>query len=256
MESRSDRRRLSKGASRQRILIWLAAVSGVFFIYLFFFGVSAWFVIVEGRRLAGQDDPSLWITPVALTDLSTSAPAQKLSYLGYEFEVPWDDLDEQKTIHVHDWQLIVFRSGNSIVFYTSPPDEFVNSFFKQDSGRESALARSYVDDYHFIDAALESTPGQIGLFTPVKHAARVIFLLLIKSIVMGANHDESGVFLIQTKDFHGFQYGNPASHPPEIQADLFSDKVHLHFVFPNKKNAGFISQPEINRVIQSVHAVQ
>src|SRR5271167_947648 len=110
MESRSDRRRLSKGASRQRILIWLAAVSGVFFIYLFFFGVSAWFVIVEGRRLAGQDDPSLWITPVALTDLSMSAPAQKLFYLGYEFEVPWDDLDEKKTIHVHDWQLIVFRS--------------------------------------------------------------------------------------------------------------------------------------------------
>ncbi|MGB8411191.1 MAG: hypothetical protein WCE23_00040 [Candidatus Binatus sp.] len=235
---------------RRRILTWCGIVLSVVFIYLYIFGVSAWFGIIEGRNLSGKDDPSLWETPVALKDLSISkAPGRKLSYLGYEFEVPWDDLDEQKTKLVRSWQVIAFHSGKSILFYTSPP-----------SDAERELNRLYGDatvpsGYFLNRAVLEATPGDIGLLTPRGAAARTIVLLLIKSIQVSANEGESGIFLIETKDFHGFQYGNPASRPPQIEADLFADKVHLHFVFPERKHAGFISQAEINRVIQSVRPV-
>jgi len=94
--------RLSRGwlplftPRRRRILIWCGIVFGIVFIYLSVFGVAAWFVL-NGRSLAGKD-PALGKTQVALKDLSTStAPGRKLSYFGYEFDVPWDDLDEQKT---------------------------------------------------------------------------------------------------------------------------------------------------------------
>ena len=36
--------------------------------------------------------------PTELKDVSTSRlPEEKLSYFGYEFEVPWSDLDESQT---------------------------------------------------------------------------------------------------------------------------------------------------------------
>ncbi len=46
-------------------------------------------------------------TPAPLTDLSISnVRTQEVSYFGYEFELPWDDVDEQKSkttgsIHVN-----------------------------------------------------------------------------------------------------------------------------------------------------------
>jgi hypothetical protein len=79
--------------------------------------------------------------------------------------------------------------------------------------------------------------------------------LLFKSIETRANGGGSGIFLIQTNGFRGFQYGDPASHPPEVQVDLFSDQAHLHFVFSQKKNTVGISQAEINRVIQTVRPI-
>src|ERR1039458_2483992 len=96
--------------------------------------------------------------------------------------------------------------------------------------------------------ALRSRPPlAISVYSRPRGAAvRTIILLVMISTQVSANDGESGIFLIQTKDFRGFQYGNPASRLPQIQADLFADKAHLHFVFPEKKCAGFISQPEIN----------
>jgi hypothetical protein len=42
--------------------------------------------------------PVARIVPTELKDHSVSqSPGTKLTYLGYEFEVPWNDLDETKT---------------------------------------------------------------------------------------------------------------------------------------------------------------
>ena len=55
-------------------------------------------------------------TRVALPDLSVSSvPHKTVAYFGYEFELPWDDVDEQKsrtaeTVHVH---VTPFHSGNA-----------------------------------------------------------------------------------------------------------------------------------------------
>jgi hypothetical protein len=64
---------------------------------------------------------------------------------------------------------------------------------------------------------------------------------------------ESGIYLIRTKNFQGFQYGNPQARPSEIVDELFSDRARLEFNFPCK--GGCVSQAEINRVIQSAQIV-
>jgi hypothetical protein len=235
---------------------------GVVFCALVFistFGFSFWFVLVEGRNLGGgKPDPAMRKTPVALKDLSVStAPGRKLSYLGYQFEVPWNDLDEQKTKLVRSWQLVSFQSGKSIIFYTASPDGLLNTV-SATTGRDSkALKRFYgaASDYAFTRAMLETTPDDIRLLTPRGEAARKISLLLLKSFDLTAKHGGSGIFVIQTSDFRGFQYGDPASHPPEVRVDLYSDKVQLHFVFPQKEGSVDISQAEINRVIQTVRPI-
>jgi hypothetical protein len=245
----------------RRALIWLGVALG-FFIYIDIFGVSVLFVLVWGRTLGDKPDPNLWKVPVALKDLAIStAPGTKLSYFGYEFEAPWNDLDEQRTRRVRAWQLIGFHSGKSIIFYTSGPNEFVNEVFGKNTVDKKSLARLFGDQtvqsgYAFQRAALDATPGQIGLLTPRWRAARTIFLLVLKSVFVGAYSGGSGVLLVQTKDFRGFQYGDPAGHPSAIEVDLFGSKNRLHFVFPDKKDSGGISQAEINRVVQSVRPVQ
>ena len=215
-----------------------------------------------GRNLGGKPDPADWEIPVPLKNLSVSTtPGRKLSYFGYDFEAPWNDLDEQKTRAVRDWQFIEFHSGKRIIFYTSAPDEFVNGVFGKNTFDKKSLARLYGEetvrsDYAFERATLETTPGQIGLLTPRWDAARTIVLLVFKSIYVHANSAQSGIFLLHTKNFGGFQYGDPASHPRAIELDLFGSKNRLHFVFPNKTGSGGISQAEINRVVQSVRPVQ
>jgi hypothetical protein len=233
---------------RRRFWIWCAIAFSVAGVYLQFFGVATWFVVVKGRNLAGKD-PALWKTPVALQDLSiSSAPGRKVSYLGYEFDLPWNDLDEKKTRLYKGWQSIAFHSGKSIVFAALPP-----------SASETELSRLYGNetkesDYAFVRATLETTPGEIGLFTPKGAAMRGITRLMLKSIDVVANSGQSGIFLIQNKNFRGFQYGNPDSRQGEIVDDLFADKGRLHFMFCDKKRGG-ISQAEINRVMQSVRPV-
>jgi hypothetical protein len=253
----------NRAPGRPLILIGCGVAAVVILIYLYVFGVGAWFVLVKGRTLTTKDEPSLWKTPVALKDLSiSSGPGTKLSYFGYEFEVPWNDLDQQNTKRVGTSQEIAFHSGKTIWFLTFPPDRFVNSLLALGQGRfdRTGLDQRYGDeamqsDYSFYRSMYETTPGEIGLFTPRGEADRRISLLLLKSFQVDANNGQTGIFLIENRDFRGFQYGNPQKHPSEIIDELFGDKARLHFAFRDKKGGAGISQAEINRVIQSARPV-
>lgn len=80
--------------------------------------------------------------------------------------------------------------------------------------------------------------------------ARDFLRLTFKSVVVDCGR--SGIFLIQVRDFRGFQYGDPKTGQREIVDDLFSEKGKVEFRFVQKANVPKFSQAEINRVIQSV----
>jgi hypothetical protein len=55
----------------------------------------------------------------------------------------------------------------------------------------------------------------------------------------------------------GFQQGNPQSRPHGIVVSPYSEKGNVEMIFTQKdyrKSVG-ITQPEINRVVRSLHAV-
>jgi hypothetical protein len=241
----------------RRILILFVVTA----LYLWFFGVQT-AIVLEEHYFAWKS-PSMWAVPVELADTSASeSPGRKLSYFGCEFEVPWNDLDEQKTRFTGKSQSIVFRSGKQIALAGSPANERVTFYLdkKPDLATLGKLFNVYADetwrsDYAFTRAVLETTPGSTSIFSSRKEAVRSMMLLLFKPAM--SRDAESGIYFIRTKNFEGFQYGNPQARPSEIVDELFSDNARLEFTFPGRRNGSTDcpSQAEINRVIQSARIV-
>ncbi|HLW71500.1 MAG TPA: hypothetical protein VKS22_12860 [Candidatus Binataceae bacterium] len=206
-----------------------------------------------------RHDPALWEIPTALQDSSRpSAPGETLSYLGYEFDVPRDALDPQRTRVAGSLVMICLRTGMTIFISKHPTGEFVHTPRSQSHRVRFKLLLAWGheasrSDYALVRAALGTTPADICLFNPIA-ANHGTALLLMKSTLLGVMpRAESGIFFLQTKYFRGFQYGEPRSRPSEIDDYLFGREDNLHFIFRNRRRE--ISQAEINRVIQSVRMV-
>src|SRR5712692_2855972 len=129
---------------RGKILSALAIAGGFCIIYLWFFGIATMFALEA--RYVGWKMPVVKTTPIELTDKSISRAAiRKLTYFGYEFEVPWD-VDEKRTRLVGKVQLIALRSGNAILFSRMPPGEFVKTFSSSSGIGANDLKKLYGED--------------------------------------------------------------------------------------------------------------
>lgn len=210
--------------------------------------------------------PVAKIVPTELKDHSVSqSPGTKLSYLGYEFEVPWNDLDGTKTeLYPKDKPektrvVLVFRSGLRLMLTAVRPREFAQlwatDFKIQPRGVDILFGPgSSTSDYVFVRNVYEYTPDKMHYWSlsPGQHA-REQMVLLIKSI-MPAKAAETGIFYVQNLDYKGFQQGNPEIRQDRLVLDLYSDESHFELMFLQKDyhNATGVTQAEINRVIQSV----
>jgi hypothetical protein len=210
--------------------------------------------------------PAARVVPTDLKDLSVSqAPGMKLSYLGYEFEVPWTDLDESKTqLYPKDnpdkkMAFLFFRSGLRLVVKTVPPREWAH-YFATDwklspqqvdafMGREAAKS-----DYIFIKNIYAFTPNSMHYWalSPRLHY-REQMLLLIKSIVP-SKPAETGIFNVQDQSRKGFQQGDPRVRQDTLVLNLYSDddSVEITFLQKDYQSPAGVTQPEINRVVQSL----
>jgi hypothetical protein len=227
--------------------------------YCWLFGfqtMSAVLVRYEYRKL-----PEVAKTPIALADLSiSSVEHKKVTCFGYEFELPWDDVDEPKDKTTGQIHVAAFRSGNAFWFSTFPPKSFVNEVMKTAKLDPQGFRQLYGDaafesDYGFHKIMLQMTPSEITPLVSRRQAAAGAMLLLIKAISMP--RADSGIFSIQTPDSQGFQFQSPQSRPFKITDELYSNDGGVDVMFFQKAggSAPGISQAEINRVIQSIHKV-
>jgi hypothetical protein len=252
-----SKRALSKRHRNRLVWVNVLLVAGV---CVWYFGAAALFVVET--RYVGWKFPAVRKAPVELTDLSVSpAMGQKLSYFGYEFEVPWDDLDEGKTKQIGAIQLIVFRSGNAILFSRMAPREFVETFLAntkidRNNFRKLCGDGALESDYSLKRLILEVTPGQINLMTPRPEAARGAMLLVMKGVMIPRG-GESGIFRVRSGNFQGFQFGDPLSRPKAMSVEIFGEEGGLSFIFAQKeKAAGLgIAQGEMNRVVQTARKI-
>jgi hypothetical protein len=206
----------------------------------------------------GRNVPLVKAVPVELKDFSiATAAGAELSYFGYAFEIPWDDLDASASKTVGTKQVIAFRSHMAMLISSLPPRNFVESVAKV-AGGDEILRRNYGDsdvasDYNFTRAMLNSTPRSVSPFGSREAGARTSKLLLIKAVAV-PSPGSSGTYLIRAPAFQGFQYGNPQSSPHKIILDLFDDKGGIEFVLAcfGKCSVSPISQSDINRISQTV----
>jgi hypothetical protein len=239
-----------------RLLVWIG-IAVTLGAYVWTFGSQTVLTLIA--RYKCRDIPAAGKTPVALPDLSVSSVRHKtVAYFGYEFELPWDDVDEQKsrmaeTVHVH---VTAFHSGNALWFSTFPARDFVKNVvemtkltpeqFRQVYGEEA-----FESDLGFVRTMLQVTPRDMSPFMSKKQAGASTVLLLIK--VLAVSEADSGIFAIRTPDFQGFQFGNPQSRPSRIREDLYANDGGIEFIFFRGRGmAPNVSQAELNRTLQSV----
>lgn len=189
----------------------------------------------------------------------SQSSGKKLSYFGYEFEVPWNDIDEAKSKVIGgNKAIIAFQSGNVLSVWSGSPREFVNTVLSsgkidRDSYRQIYGDEALQSDYAFHRIMLRTTPDAITPFISKRDAVSRTMLLLTKGI-SAPRGAESGVFAVRAGEFSGFQYGRPLNPPGGLSVELFADSGSLDFIFIQKVNGSqVISQPDINLILHTLH---
>ena len=242
-----------------RVLIALLVVLFLCGAYVWFFGFQT-LVLLEARYLTRKAS-AVSLAPAQLTDSSVSrSPGKKLSYFGYEFEVPWTDVDESKSGPIPDTNkaMIVFKSGNSLSVWHGSPRAFLNQVLSNDKIDQNTLRRIVGDealqsDFALYRTILQMTPDKMTPFEPPSAAANQALLLLVKGFCMPPGA-ESGIFSVSAGEFSGFQFGRPQNSSGEVSVRLFSPASSLNFIFAHPASGStVISQADINRILHTLH---
>jgi len=156
------------------------------------FIAAEWVVpVVMSIDTARKPPRNARLVPVDLQDLTISqAPGRKLSYFGYEFEIPWNDLDETKTEVHGDMVVLSFHSGLKMMVGASPAKLWVNGLASSWHVSQARLQLSFGaetmrSDYNFKKMPYSFTPEQMHLWalSPRVHY-REFMLLNLKSVVL------------------------------------------------------------------------
>jgi hypothetical protein len=244
----------------RRILIVLAITLLVGFV-----GVE-WIAPVALSYYGAKKAPAVVrVLPTELKDQGVSqAPGLRLSYVGYNFEVPWNDLDETQTkLSPKDKPtrvVLVFRSGLRVMVTALPAREWVNSLPGElkvsPQEMEATFGHEAVQsDYNFVKTVYEFTPDTMHHWNiSSKQFARDATLLIIKSLAP-LKCAETGIFNVQNESFKGFQQGNAETRGSGVAVSLYSNEGSIELIFAEKnyKASTGVTQPEINRIIQSLH---
>jgi hypothetical protein len=241
----------------KRMLFWSGTFVIACVVYLWFFGAQTFFALQT--RKWGRQIPIVNSVPRKLDDLSVSeAKGEKLAFMGAEFDVPWDDINKDKTRIIGNWVEIKFQSGTSIILCVSPPDGFITDISKSKTPDPQLFASIYGQevlrsDYALQKAIFETTPRQITLFTPANRAAGLSLVLMIKGIMPPTT--DWAIFSVQAKNVKGFQLGDPVRRPKKMCLELYTEDAGFEINIEQNTSgpAPGITQEELNRIIQTAH---
>jgi hypothetical protein len=210
-------------------------------------------------RMEARKVPAVKIATQALSDYSVSdAPATTLSYFGYEFEVPWKASVKEKKAGKSLVQL-KFESGQDVLFIVPANQSGLLTEIVQDQSLRMGdlklvfgdlMNRSAYDQYGVL---LNTTPQSIRAFGPRADAVRGVTLLTIKAIAVGPAL-ETGAFSFAFPGKRGFQIGDPQK-ASRVDLEVFDYAGHhIEILCGTTNGKGRFSQPELNRIITSLHA--
>ncbi len=244
------------GFSRPFLIIVGSIVLVVFAGYMWGFQTVVWW---EYKGFS-KKTPILKLTPQDLPNVAPNqAEGMKLSHAGFEFEVPWTDLDPQKSKFVKNIAIYGFDSGRVLEFFGPGPDKegllsAAEKSMGDTGGRLQALfgEEATKSDYAFRRTLLDQTSDELKPWMNQRKAVRVSMLLMIKGIASVGG--ETGLFKVEQHGWKGFQFDDPNKQPKRVTLELNDDKdQHLEIIFiPGKKADAAITQSDVNRVLQTL----
>jgi hypothetical protein len=244
----------------RRVALWAIALLPIALIaFACFFGVQS-FLWWRVKQLE-KSNPVVWVIPQALRNtVPAKQPGLKLTVYRYEFEVPWTDIELDKTRSGDFVTVYYFRSGPFLMFMN--PEKAVNAkaiFLADDEKRRVAMQmwgeKTLESNFTLTKAMLETSPTQMSLFAPRGKVVGLGILLMLK--IIPATGGETGIFAFDTSTIRGFQMGDPDKRPKVISVRAFDMGDHqLELTFGMQKGStGQITQAEVNRVLQTVRPV-
>ena len=224
--------------------------------FLLLFGYQSFAMLTMRSEVARF--PVMDKTPIALTDFSVSRGSGKpISRFGYEFEVPWTDIDETKSIEFPDRIVIAFNSNKAMTFAAFPPHEFIDgvasTMHSTPEKLRAAFGEEATSDYEFKKLILNTTAHQMTFLTPWRQCNSMEMLLMFKAVMLPA--PDIDLFSLEVHGFKGFQFGDPNRRPRKIGLELYSQEGMVEFYVFQKADgqAAGISQEDLNYIMQSLH---
>jgi len=245
-----------KTIANRRIAYWSLRILPLAIIaFVWFFGVQC--IVWWKVRQFEKSNPVLRVIPQPLRDTAPAKqPGLRLSVYGYEFEVPWGDIDKEKTRSGDFVTIYYFRSGPFLMF--SNPEKARSAkeiLLADDEKRKVAMQiwgeKALGSNFALTKAMLETTPAQMSVFAPRPKVVGLGILLMLK--MLPATGGETGIFAFDAPTLRGFQMGDPDKKPKSLSVRAFDMGDHqLEITFGIQAGyAGQISQPEVNRVLQT-----
>jgi hypothetical protein len=184
-------------------------------------------------------------------------PGLKLAAYGYEFEVPWGDIDNEKTRSGDFVTIYYFRSGPFLMFTNPEKAANARGIFLADDEKRSVAMQMWGDktlesNFTLTRAMLETSPAQMSVFAPRPKIVGMGILLTLK--IIPATGGETGIFAFDAPTIRGFQMGDPDKRPKSISVRAFDMGDHqLEITFGIQTGYAWqITQAEVNRVLQTV----
>lgn len=226
--------------------------------YLWGFQTMIWW---EYRHGFEKKAPILNLTPRGLPNTSaSSSEGMELSHAGVEFQVPWTDLDKEKSKIIGNAEIFMFRSGRVLTIFgpNSPREGLLLTIEKQMGDQDHHNLRKLFGpeatgtDYAFRKTLLEETPASLRPWMSQREAYRSSFLLMFKAI--SSVGGETGLFSVQANGWKGFQFDDPANTRRIVTLELYdSADRHIEIIFDRKQNSGMdIMQADVNRVLETL----
>ena len=233
---------------------------GIAILYLLAFLFGPPLMIFFTVRSEARKIPALNVAPKPLTDYSISdRPGSQVSYFGYEFTAPWNSKFKEAAPVGSGFVALKFDAGAGLVFKVFPDrggliTEAVNNpCAHMESLKDifpDLMKRSEYDQYM---AVYSTTSASIRAFGSRVEATRGMTLLTLKAFAVPTDY-VTGAYTFEVNRKRGFEIGDPQK-TNHIILDIFDVNGQDVEIILATKATDRLTQPEVNRILSSLHAV-
>jgi hypothetical protein len=205
-----------------------------------------------------RNQPEMWIVPTPLPNAAPEASkGLTFSYYGYEFKVPWSQLEQERK--GKSMTFLIFANGSVVVIHDPAQQVQALEVMKDTEERPGSTAKDIFGDnatrsnYAFQSKILYLTPGDLRLSWSRREMVAKSVLILLKPVYLGVT--KSRVYSFQTEWLRGFQAGDPQIDKATIVDGFDAQDRKIVLWVGSHERAPKPSQSEVNVIINSLHPV-